>query len=190
MFNSDMEPSETLMSTLEWVVAVGAGLIGPLALVALIGCCIPRMHTVVRSIMLKQSPASVWATIAAFDRIPGWWPPCMMVERLHDRGGHAIYRQTFQYGRRKQQIEIEVLESVEGCRLVTQIGEMNGPFRGQWIYELSPTHHGCNLSLTEIGEVKNPFIRAMSRLMNKAQYVESYLGCLGAKFGEKVTLLS
>jgi hypothetical protein len=58
------------MSPLEWVVAVGAGLIAPFTLVAVIGFCIPRTHTVVRSIVLKQSPGVVWATVTAFERIP------------------------------------------------------------------------------------------------------------------------
>jgi len=178
------------MSTAEWIAAVGLGLTTPFLLVALIGCLIPRRHTVSRSISLKQSVATVWDSITGFDRIPGWWPVCIMVEHLPDKDGHSVYRETFLQGRRRVPIEIELLEWVKPKRLTTAIVDVKGPFRGRWVYDLEAGQSGgAQLTLTEFGEVKNPFIRAIFRLtMNKAMFVESYLICLGAKFGEEVTV--
>jgi uncharacterized protein YndB with AHSA1/START domain len=176
------------MTTLEWIVAVGAGLIAPFLLVTLIGFCFPRAHVVARSITLKQSPATVWESITSFERIPGWWPSCVMVERLPDKDGHAAYRETFLFGRRKQTIDLEVIESVKPSRFATRLTDVGKPLQGRWVYDIERHQGGgARLTLTEFGEVKNPFVRAMFHLMmSKAIFVESYLVCLGAKFGESV----
>lgn len=174
------------MSTLEWIVSVGGGLIAPFALVALFGCFLPRRHTVARSIVLKQRPETIWETVTSIERLPGWWPPCFMVERLPDRDGRPVYRQSFMQGRRKHSITVEVTEAIEPTRFVTTI--VGGPFRGSWVYDIQPEGSGTKLTLTEHGEVANPFIRTMFKLtVNKTQFVDSYLICLGRKFGEAVT---
>ncbi len=178
------------MTTLEWVVSVGAGLIAPFVLVYLIGCLLPRQHVVARSVVLKQKPATVWEAITVFERIPSWWHGVISVERLSDRGDHPVYRQTFQSGRRQQSITIEVVEADPPKRMVTQIADVKGPFQGRWIYEIAEVEGGTKLTLTEHGEIANPFIRTMFRLMmSKTQFIDSYLFCLGRKFGEQVTMM-
>lgn len=175
------------MSTFEWIVSVGGGLIAPFALVAIIGCFLPRRHTVVRSIVLKVRPETVWDTISSFERLPAWWPPCLMIERLPDRNGRPVYRETFMQGRRKHPIMVEVTEAVAPTRLATSIVDERGPFRGSWIIVVQSEAAGTRVTLTEHGEVANPFIRTMFRLtVSKTQFVDSYLICLGRKFGEKV----
>lgn len=177
------------MTTLEWVVSVGAGLIAPFLLVFLIGCALPREHVVARSIVLKQMPATVWETITVFERIPGWWPAVLSVERLPDHDEHPVYKQNFQTGRRRQQaITIEVTEADPPKRMETRIADVKGPFQGKWIYEIAEADGGSKLTLTEHGEIANPFIRTMFRLtMSKTQFIDSYLTFLGRKFGEQVT---
>ena len=110
------------MNTFEWIVAIGGGLLAPFFIVALIGCCLPRRHVFSRSVVLKQGQAAIWESITVFERLPGWWPPCVMVERLADRDGRAVYRETFQYGRRKQPITLEVIEANQPSRFATKIG--------------------------------------------------------------------
>ena len=177
------------MSTLEWVVSVGAGLIAPFLLVFLIGCLLPREHSASRSIVLKQSPGSVWETITVFERIPAWWPAVLSVERLPDRNDHPVYKQTFQSGRRRQQsITIEVVEADAPKRMVTRMDDVKGPFQGRWIYEIVELNEGVKLTITEQGEIANRFIRTMFLLtMSKTQFIDSYLVYLGRKFGEQVT---
>lgn len=186
--NSRPRVSEDFMSTTEWVVSVGAGLIAPFVLVYLIGCLLPREHVAARSIVLKQSPLSVWESITIFERIPGWWPAVISVERLADQGDHPVYKQTFQTGRRRQQaITIEVTQAEPPKRMETRIADVKGPFQGRWIYEIAEIEGGSKLTLTEHGEIANPFIRTMFRLtMSKTQFIDSYLIFLGRKFGEQV----
>ena len=176
------------MTTLEWVLSVGGGLIAPFLLVYLIGCFLPRHHTVTRSIVLKQTANSVWESITVFERIPGWWPAVVMVERLPDHDGHPVYHQVFQTGRRRQQsIRVEVIEKEGPKRMVTRVVDVNGPFRGKWMYEIAEVADGSRITITEQGELASRFIRTMFRLMmSKTQFIDSYLVFLGRKFGEQV----
>ena len=178
------------MSPTEWVVSVSAGLIAPFLLVFLVGCLLPREQVATRSIVLKQSPLSVWDSITVFERIPGWWPAVVAVERLPDQGDHPVYKQTFQTGRRRQQaITIEVTQAAPPERMETHFADVKGPFQGGWIYEINEADGGCKITITEHREIANPFIRTMSRLtmISKTQFIDSYLVFLGRKFGEQVT---
>jgi uncharacterized protein YndB with AHSA1/START domain len=176
------------MSTLEWVVSVGAGLIAPFALVTVVGLCLPRRHAVARSITLKQSPHTVWDAIATFERIPSWWPQCALVERLPDHKGRPVYRQAFFAGRQRlQAITLEVVEAERPTRFVTRVVNERGSFKGEWVYEVAPASGGCTVTLTEHGEIANPFVRTMFRLTtSKTRFIDSNLGALAAKFGERV----
>lgn len=179
------------MTTLQWIVSVGAGLIAPILLVFLIGCFLPREHMAARSIVLKQSPQTVWEAITLFERIPSWWFGVIAVERLPDQGDHPVYKQTFQTSRRRQQsITIEVVEADPPRRMVTRIADVKGPFQGRWVYEITEADAGTKLTVAEHGKIANPFIRTMFRIMmSKTQFIDTYLICLGRKFGEQVTIM-
>ncbi len=174
------------MTALDWIFVVSAVLIAPFLIATLIGCCLSRWHVFSRSIVIKQSPRTLWESITVFERMPAWWP--VMVERLADRDGRAAYRVWFLNGKhRTQPITIEVVEANAPTRFATKIGSEKGPFQGRWVYELNEEDGGCRVTLTEHGEVRNPFVRAMYRIMtDKAQFVDSYLACLGREFGEDV----
>jgi uncharacterized protein YndB with AHSA1/START domain len=176
------------MTTLEWVVSVGGGLIAPFALVTVVGLCLPRRHAVSRSISLKQSPQTIWDAIAIFERIPSWWPQCALVERLPDNEGRPVYRQAFFAGRRRlQAITLEVVEAERPTRFVTRVVNERGSFKGEWVYEVTLSPGGCTVTLTEHGEIANPFVRTMFRLTTgKTRFIDSYLSALTAKFGERV----
>jgi hypothetical protein len=49
--------------------------------------------------------------------------------------------------------------------LVSRIADPNLPFGGTWTYRLSPSGTGSELTITEDGEVYNPFFRFMSRFV-------------------------
>jgi len=177
------------MTTTEWIVAVGGGLIAPFLLATLIGLMLPRQRVATRSVKLKQRPESVWATIIAIDRLPGWWPLCLMVESQSDHDGRPVYRQTFRNGRRLQHLSLEVVEAIEPTRFVTRIADPKNRFLGRWVQQIETLPEGgCRLTLSEHSETPNPLIRTLSRLMlGNAQFIDSYLFCLGRKFGEPVT---
>ena len=52
---------------MKWVGYAGAGLAALIAAVAIIGALTPRNHHVSSSIVLKQSPDSIWTVMRDFD---------------------------------------------------------------------------------------------------------------------------
>jgi hypothetical protein len=60
---------------------------------------------------------------------------------------------------------------------------------GTWTYELHPEFAGCRLTITEHGEVYNPIFRFFARFVfGHYATLESFLGALGQRFGEDVTI--
>ena len=49
--------------------------------------------------------------------------------------------------------------------LIARIADAKLPFGGTWTYRIAPAASGSDLTLTEDGEVYNPFFRFMSRFV-------------------------
>ena len=82
-------------------------------------------------------------------------------------------------------ITYEAIEEVPAVRLVTHIADPNLPYGGYWIQEIKREPEGCELTVTEDGEIYNPFFRFMARVfMNPAMYLEMYLKALAVNLGE------
>jgi hypothetical protein len=74
-------------------------------------------------------------------------------------------------------------------RVVTRIADPKLPFGGTWTIEVTPVEGGTTLRITERGEVHNPIFRFMSRfIFGQTKSMEDYLGALGKKFGETVSI--
>jgi uncharacterized protein YndB with AHSA1/START domain len=176
----------TVWDVLFWV-AVGVGCVaGVLAIVALIGCFLPRFHVAARTLKSKRPPEEVWQVISDFAATPTWHPEVKTVERVAAEQGRDIWRET---DKRGYPMLLETLEAVPPCRLVRAIGDEDGPFSGQWAFDLVPDGLGCSLTLTERGQIPNPFFRLMFRLfMTPAFYLEMYLKALAVKLGDAPVL--
>ena len=169
---------------MKWVLIVLGGLVGLIALMALIGAFISRDHRATSTVMLRQPPDSVWKVVRDLGNIPAWWPAMEKAERLPDREGHEVWRQKMS----GFDVPIIVLESAPPRRLVTQIDPTaGGAFGGTWTYELTPDSAGTRISVTEAGWISNPIFRFMSRfLFGYYGSLDKYLNALGARFGETV----
>jgi uncharacterized protein YndB with AHSA1/START domain len=164
--------------------------VGILALVlvgiAVAGSFMPRTHAVFRSLDSKQSPETLWALIRDFQSTPSWHPELKQVERLPDQNGHEVWRETYRGG---YPVQLETLEATAPHRLVRRISDEKGPFTGRWEFELQPVADGTKITITEYGEIANPFFRFMARVfMNPATYLEMYLKALAAKLGDSPTV--
>jgi uncharacterized protein YndB with AHSA1/START domain len=104
------------------------------------------------------------------------------VERLADQNGHAVWRETYKDG---QSLPLEMVELQPPKRLVARIADPKLPFGGTWTYEITPAEGGCTITITERGEVYNPVFRLVSRFMNQAGTIETYLTDLARKFREE-----
>lgn len=169
-----------------WV-GVGIGcVLGVLAFVALLGCFLPRFHVATRSFLSQQPPEEVWKVLTDFAATPGWHPEIKTVERVPDARGRDIWREV---DRRGYPMLLETIEAVPPRRLVRDLGDEGGPFAGQWIFTLEPEGEGCRVSLTERGQIPNPFFRTMFRLfMTPTFYIELYLKALAVRLGDAPVL--
>jgi uncharacterized protein YndB with AHSA1/START domain len=170
------------MDLLPWVLLSLGVLALVLLTIAIIGAFMARTHAVFRTLDSKQPPEAVWAVVTDFPETPKWHPEVRQVERLPDHDGHAVWRETYRNG---YPIRLETTEEAAPRRLVRAIQDEKGPFQGRWVFELEPTETGTRLTITEHGEIANPFFRFMARVfMNPAIYLELYLKALAVKLGD------
>ena len=167
---------------MKWVLIVVISLVALVLAVWVIGSLLPKGHTVARTLRLKQSPEAVWAAITDSQAMPAWRPNVVKVERLADQNGHAVWRETYKDG---QSLPLEMVELQPPKRLVARIADPTLPFGGAWTYEITPAEGGCTITITERGEVYNPVFRLVSRFMNQAGRIETYLTDLARKFREE-----
>jgi uncharacterized protein YndB with AHSA1/START domain len=159
-----------------WIAYIGGGLVGLVALMALIGLALPRAHLAARRAVLAQPPAAVWAALVDLDAQPRWRRGLKKIERQGDRR----FRETTGQGA----ITFEVVEERPPELRITRIADDNLPFGGRWIYELTPDGAGTRLTITEDGFIKNPVFRFLARtVFSTSATMEAFLRDLGAHFG-------
>jgi hypothetical protein len=84
-------------------------------------------------------------------------------------------------------VNYEVVESVPPRRLVTRIANKDLPYGGSWTYEIEPIALGARLTITENGEVYNPYFRFMSRFVfGYYSTMDKYFKSLGKQLGNEV----
>jgi hypothetical protein len=168
-----------------WLLIALGLLVGIFVVIVLIGSFLPRRHVVACALTTHQSAEPVWQVITDFASVPKWHKDITAVERLPDRNGHPVWRETY---RGNYPILMETVEAVEPRRLVRRIADERGPFSGRWEFDLTPEGEGCRITLTEHGDLPNPFFRFMARVfMDPALYLELYLRALAVRLGQAQT---
>jgi len=159
------------------------GLIVLIVLALLVfGSMQPVKHTVTRSVVLKQKPESVFAVLDKVDDLPSWSSTVARVEHLPDRNGKPATRQTMKFG---MSLIATTLERKPPFRIVGSMEKEGGPVWGTWTYELTQEGDGCQVAITEEGEMKNPLFRAVGRLRGWDTTINLQLTDLARKFGER-----
>lgn len=159
---------------MKWVFIGVGGVLGIGILLYVIGLFLPQAHVASSSVLIRQPVDSVWRVVR--------WPEVSSVERLPDRNGQEVWTLRQATG----ELPMQVIESTAAERLVTRIADDNLPFGGTWTYELREQDGGTLVTVTEDGEIYNPFFRVMSKLIfgyHRTQ--ESYLSALAQEFGEE-----
>ena len=166
---------------MKWIL-IGLGLIvGLILLVVVVGMFIPKSHVASRKARFNQPPEIVFDAITDFQEQTDWRTGLARIERLPDREGNAVWRET---SKRTGPLTMMVTTSEPPQRLVTQIVD-NRSFGGSWTYEITSTDSGCELTITERGEIYNPIFRVFARFVfGYTATMETYLKQLGTKFGE------
>ena len=172
------------MCRMKWLLILAGGILGLIVLVAVVGALLPREHRATSTIVLHQTPDSVWKVVRDLGGITAWWPAMNQSERLPDRDGHEVWRQKMS----GFDVPIIVTASSPPRRMVMQIDATTGAaFGGTWTYELAPDSAGTRISVTEAGWIGNPIFRSLSRFVfGYYGSLDGYLTALGKRFGETV----
>jgi hypothetical protein len=173
------------MGILGWSLTA-VGLLAGLASVATIaGCLVPRGHVATRTLALRQSPESVWAVLRDGESWPSWWGLLKAVERQTE-GGREQWRLDYKDGNR---FVLDVVEATAPWHMALKIDDVKKLFEGRWVYDVDAVEGGSRVTLTEHGEITNPLIRLMARMMmDPHMYIDMHLKALAAKFGETPVL--
>ena len=176
-----------MTTALAWTTVALGGLGGLVAVMTLVGWTLPRRHVAARTLGLPVTPAVAWQTLADFPGQMTWRRGLAAVDRLPDPGEGEVWRE--RHGRHV--VAFRTAEATPPSRLVRRVADEQGPFRGTWEFAGQPAAGPatCRVTLTERGEVANPFLRFVNRfVIGQATTLEGYLRDLAAKFGADPTL--
>ncbi|MGH7541290.1 MAG: SRPBCC family protein [Gemmatimonadota bacterium] len=164
---------------MKWILLALAGLFGLVLLLVAVGLLRPRDHVARTRVHLATSAVEAWAVLADLDRWDEWSPDIESMERLPDRDGRPVWRARGKWGE-----PTEVRESDPPRLLRTFVD--GGSFQGTWTYELEPEGGGSRLTITEHGEVGNPFFRGMMVFRDEGVSMRAFLAAFGTRLGESV----
>ena len=171
-----------------WIVLGILVVVGVVVLVVGVGSLLPKAHSVTRMATFNRTREEIWETVTDFPGQASWRPDLRRVERLPDRNGRAVWRET---DKRGQALTLETVESIRPRRLVRRIADEKLPFSGSWTMEIAEYGEVTSLSISEDGEVYNPVFRFVSRfIIGQTSTIDGYLKALGGKLGVDVTITS
>jgi uncharacterized protein YndB with AHSA1/START domain len=147
----------------------------------LYGRSIPAHQTHTRSINLKQTPEAVFGLLTDLPNFPKWNRNMEKIEILPPVDGKEATRQTF---KGNMVMTIITSESTPPKHLVRSMGDSSGPFEGSWIYDITPTANGSQVTLTEQNTVNSVLFRLMLKLFSPTQYMDQHLTDMAKNFGE------
>jgi hypothetical protein len=170
------------------LIFVVGGVIAALVLVAgiaaLIGSRLPKSHVASRSVLLHQSPQSVYVVVRDFGSASQWRSDVKGVEVEAKQGGPVYFRELGKNGN----VNYELVEDVPAERMVTRIRDTDLGYAGQWTYMFAAENGGTRVTIREEGEVSNVLFRFMSRyVFGQTATLDAYLTALAKRFGEDAT---
>jgi len=146
---------------MRWIVWVLAAVAIAAVIVVIVGYSLPKGHSVSRTATVTLPPDAVYALLADVDRYPTWRPGVKSLQRHPDREGRPAW--TEEVSGMKIPLHFERME--RPSLLVARIADPALPFGGTWSYRIAPAGGGSEVTITEDGEVYNPFFRFMSRFV-------------------------
>jgi hypothetical protein len=162
------------------LLVVAAGLVVLVIAAWVIGSRLPIAHVATIRVHYGVRPDSVWTVITDFPAQPAWFSEVKRSERVADINGHPTWREDLG----GFTADMETAEWEPPRRLVRVVHAQDAGFRGSWTWELAPADStGTTLTLTERGEVDNPFFRLMVAAMDETATIHSYAQALGRRLG-------
>lgn len=165
---------------------IAGGVVAVLVILDLVGRTLPRGHVATSAVVLRASPADVWAVVADIASWSSWNPQVKSVQRFDDRDGKPVW--SVGAGQRAMTSVVECAEAPR--RLVTRIADEGLPFGGSWTWDLGPAPlpdgaAGTRVAITEDGFIRPPFFRPLARFAFGYHATQvAYLRALAARFGD------
>jgi hypothetical protein len=161
---------------------IGLGAVaGAALLVVAVGAMLPVRHRASRQALFNRPPADLFKLISTPADFPSWRSGVAKVDMLPNSNGRTRYRETGKNG----SILYEVERSAPDRELVSGIADPSLPFGGTWTFNLTPADAGTTLTITEDGEVYNPFFRFVSRfVMGYDSTIDTYLHDVARRVGQ------
>lgn len=146
---------------MRWIIWIAAGVAIAGALIVFVGYSLPKAHTATGSLRIAQPAEAIYALLADVDRYPSWRPGVKSLVRQPDRDGRPAWTEAV--SGMKIPLYFEKMEPPS--LLVARIADPSLPFGGTWTYRIAAAPGGALVTITEDGEVSNPFFRFMSRFV-------------------------
>lgn len=140
---------------MKWIIIIILVIVTLAGVLYLIGYFLPVKHQATYSVRLKASPAEVWNLITDYKNYQTWRRGLKSV--VMDDANH--WTETTDNGVIHYEAEIVKPNEV----LATRIINKDLPFGGNWILAIAPAGNETQLTITENGEVYNPFFRFMAK---------------------------
>ena len=165
---------------LKWAIYVVVGLVGLIAIAAVVGMMMPKAHEAWKAQSYQAKPEQVFAVVSDFAKYPEWRTG---VTRMDVTGGGGAPVVTEHGSNGVIPYRIEVLQPPS--KMVMRIADPDLSFGGTWTFEIAPEDSGSELLITENGEIYNPLFRVMSKLFfSPTATIETYLADLKKRLGE------
>ena len=155
------------------------GLVGVITIVIGVGYALPQRHVASRNALINALPEEVFQSLTQVRDYAQWRSALARVEVLSTS---PLRWQEWSGG---DVLTFEATDVQPPHRFVSRIADRDLPFGGTWTFALEPEGPGTRVTITEEGEVYNPFYRFMSRFVfGHTAGMESYLQALERRFAE------
>lgn len=160
---------------MKWLLRILLVLIGIVAIVYVVGLCLPRQHTAMMSAVIPASVDQVWKRITTVADFPRWRKDMTSIQIVNDS--------QWVENAGSMHVPMRMGERDSLKRAVVVINSNDLPFGGEWVYELQPQGNSTQVTITENGEVRQPFFRFVSAfIMGRTATMRKYLSSLQDSF--------
>lgn len=144
------------------------------------GLATPRVHVVVRTIVLKAPPATVWKLIRTFKEYPNWRDDIFSVEEMVGSDPRPAWTQIG-----GKSLSYIATTDEAPVRFTTRILDDDLGYSSEWQHVLAPVGDGTRLTITETGEVPNPIFRFLgAHIVGYNGPIDAFLRNAALELGE------
>ena len=168
---------------MRWFIYIAVAVLVLIGVVFAIGSALPMAHIATRHARFQHPPVVVYALISGPQK---WRPEVAKSEEVPHPFGPRRWKE---YSKRGDAVTFEVTKADPPRTFQARIADKNLPFGGTWTWDITPAADGCDLRITEAGEVYNPVFRFIGRFfIGYTRSIDAYLNALGKKLGEPVNI--